>query len=236
VQTQTVQLSSQYSAEAVPTFARRSTLAPRVPRRSVCQVHCVALTGEASDAASSATIPVDVWQHLKHHSPLTVAAFPSNDLACRFHVFIDSGTVLKKLDLPSTARVETRQKFVAVADDRLLFNWAAILCHGSGPHCLTAGVSAILSCLDTGHSVSLLGRSVKLADTAPDRDRVNARASVSFRVPISGNYELRLIGAVDPNRRGCESHFLVDSVRIADSEDRDVKHLASMSCAGRVRP
>ena len=85
-----------------------------------------------------------------------VAAVPSWDRNCRHHLFVDDGTRLKKLDLPSTTCVIVSQEFEARAGDKLIYDYVVRL-NSSSSSADRPAVRAVLVNQRTELAVSLDG-------------------------------------------------------------------------------
>jgi hypothetical protein len=214
----------------------RSSLASRLPRRSVRQVFAVPLSG-----GDQLSIPRND-QSSFNHRPLwndglqvDVAAIPSADRNCRHHLFVEDGPRLKKLDLPSTTCVTVSQRFEARAGDTLSFDYVIFLHSKSGFAADRPAVRAILVNRGAELAISLMDRSIDGCSATHQLPACSRfRESKSFTVPAAGNYELRFITLVDRNHPGSEAHLLVNSVRLVDPSGQEVKRLASLSSVGRV--
>jgi hypothetical protein len=163
-----------------------------------------------------------------------VAAFPSPDPNCRHHVFAEHDGRLKKLDLPSTARVVVSHRFVADVDNILSCSLVVLLYPGRNASAGGAAAQVALSHLDTNSTATLLDRSISASDDC-QRHASRMNDSLSFTIPATGHYELRFITSVNPADPGAEAHLLVNDVRLGDARGDVVSRLASLSCVGRVR-
>jgi hypothetical protein len=212
-------------------------LANRLARRSVRQVFDIPMP--AADETPASTSKVSLFDRpqlnddaLKVH----VAAIPSPDRNCRHHLFVDDGTRLKKLDLPSTTCVVVSQKFEASAGDKLVYDYVVRLNSTSALAAGRPAVRAVLVNQQTELAVSLMDRSLGgLSDTDQSRAGSRFTESQSFTVPTTGHYELRFITFVDRDQPDSEAKLLVNSVRVVNAFGRELKRLASLSCVGRVR-
>jgi hypothetical protein len=234
-QTAVEHLTRYVSGQSSP--PERSILpASHLPQWSVRQIHSVLLAGNASPSILESEAHSDNHRSFgDNHPRVNVAAGPS-DQNCRHQVFIEYGTLLKKLDLPSTDCVEVSQRFEAHAGDVLSFEHVILLRSGHGFGTASSAVRAILVNLQTQSIDTLLDRAVDGCGSAcPRRIASNSRETVLFTLPAPGNYELRFVTAVDPNNPGSEAHLLVDAVRVVDPSGIEVTRLASVGCVGRVR-
>jgi hypothetical protein len=232
----TTQNTSETRWEATPANRPRS-LASRLPQRSVRQVYEVPLNHESRSSLAGSEVPsFSRRQHREKSSRVGVAAIPSRDNSCRHHLFVDDGTRLQKLDLPSTACVAVSQRFEAKAGDRLLYDYVVRLKSKKGIGADRPAVRAVLVNRATDSAVSLMDRSLKESDVEqPERTGSRFRESQSYTVPSAGLYELRFITFVDGGQPGSEAELLVNAVRVVDATGNEVRRLASLSCAGRVR-
>jgi hypothetical protein len=217
--------------------APRSSLASRLPKRSLRQVYTIPL----SDVDESAPLEWELdsngdWLLSEDRPKVSVAAIPSLDGTCRHHLFVEDGAQLKKLDLPSTTCVAVSQQFEARAGDTLKYDYVVLLCSRGQFNADRPAIRAVLVDYNTGSAVSLMDRSID-AGCSTDRRRTGSRfrESQSYAIPATGQYELRFITFVDGNHPGSEAHLLVDTVRVENRAGHEVKRLASLSCVGRVR-
>src|SRR5688572_22767647 len=75
-------------------------------RRSFCMIHEVPTSnGAALSSDGSKAFLNDHSSHRDFGTGVRVAAFPSADSRCEHQLFVEDGSLLKKLDLPSTAWV-----------------------------------------------------------------------------------------------------------------------------------
>jgi hypothetical protein len=208
-----------------------SSLIGRVPHRSMCHVQELALaTKNRSPRLSNFVVPAH--EHPYDDRRISVARFPAPNRNCVHQVFAELGTQLKKLDLPSTSRVEVRQRFRAQAGDRLSFDYVVLLklATGVGPNTL---VRALLVRLATRNAHSLLHSTVG-GWAKRERRVMSGRNAVSFRISDTGLYELRITTSVDQACPGAESHLSIDRVRLIDHTGLETNRLASLNCVGRV--
>jgi hypothetical protein len=216
--------------------APRRPLANRLPQRSLRQVFAVPLSGEGQAPVSDGTSPTIEYRKSEDgDSQVDVVTIPSSVRTCRHHLFVEDGTQLKKLDLPSTACVVVSQKFKALAGDTLSFDYVAILRSSNGADVDRPAVRAILVNRTAETAVSLMDRTVDGCSIARDKPTgATVRGSQSFSVPTSGDYELRFITLIDHGQPGSEAHLLVNSARVVNQSGQEVRRLASLSCVGRV--
>lgn len=191
-------------ATGIPSAVHRSLLLSRLRRRSICHVQSISLAGGDGSEESDYRASTKKRPDSRAGRPrVGVSAYPSPDRTCRHHVFVEHGAWLKKLDLPSTARVVVSQQFEARVGDVLSYNYVALLYADSNFAADRTGVRVILVDLAVATADSLLDRSINGCDTADDgRASSRIRDSKLFTITRSGSYELRFITAVDPQNPG----------------------------------
>lgn len=215
---------------------RPSSLASRLPKRSLRKVFAVPLSGEQHKSVLSSPISSDGYFPLKDDElRVDVAAIPSPDESCRHHLFVEDGKCLRKLDLPSTACVIATQRFEAHRGDSLQFVYVVLLKSGVRFEVDRPSVRAVLVNRTSESAISLLDYSIENYNSEQQlRTGSHFRGSQSYLFPAAGNYELRFITFIDSSFPSCEAQLLVKSVRVVNRLGHEVTKLASLSCVGRV--
>ena len=205
------QQSSQFGLDAAIVTCRRLALPPK----SFCQRFLV-----VSD----------------HVLSIKVERYPAADRDCRHQLHIEHGTLIKRVDLPATGRVNVSQQFMAPVGGQLSFEYVARLQAGNDSRFGSSSLTAELIDLTAQARVSLINRSVT-SSGGPGDSRVASLSRELLSIPIgaAGPYELRLATSVDPQCSGSSAHLLIDCVRVCDSSDTTVTQLASVSCVGCAR-
>lgn len=144
--------------------------------------------------------------------------------------------MLKKLELPSTTRVDVSQRFEARAGETLSFNFVVRLISRNRFDANNSAIRAVVINLRTDTVDSLVSRTVDGCDIARQSgEALRIRESQAFTFPTGGRFELRFKTSLDRNHLGSETHLLVNSVRVLDGAGNELRRLASLSCVGRVR-
>jgi hypothetical protein len=219
-------------------FVRQpGSLANRIPRRSLSQVYEIPISADGQSLGSITDRPPTECQTSRiDELRVAVSAVPSSDRNCRHNLFVENGSRLKKLDLPSTTSVMVSQRFDAERGDMLRFNYVVLLYSKLGSVADRPAVRAVLINHSTESSVPLMSRSMEGGEAAgQDRSVSRFRQSLSFTLPDAGHYELRFITTVDRHYPGSEAHLLVNSDRLVNRRGVERQRLASLSCVGRVR-
>jgi hypothetical protein len=186
--------------------------------------------------ASRTTVKADNRLRWDDCLGVDVAAIPAPDRNCRYNLFIDDGTHLKKLDLPATTCVVMSQQFDASSGDMLSYDYVALLHSRGGFESDRPAVRAVLVNHESKCVFSLMDRSiVGYSPTHEQCSKSRFRESQRFKLKRSGHYELKFLTMIDRTRSGCEAHLLVNSLRLVNQEGKELKRLASLSCVGRVR-
>ena len=192
---------------------RRGKASIHLPRRSFCQRFLVA--------------PAD------NILSMTIVGYPAIDSDCRHQVFIEHGTMVKRVDLPAIGRVDVSQQFVGQVGGQLSFEYVVLLRARQDSCFGLSSVTAELIDLTAQTHISLINRSVTSSGAPGDkRDASRSRESLSIPIGASGPYALRLSTSVDPECSGSSAHLLIDSVRVCDFSGTTVAQLASVSCVG----
>jgi hypothetical protein len=217
---------------------RSQAVARHIPRRSMCLVKSVTVDsdGRLASFEQERRRPNDDAEARSNRPWISVSAFPAPDRTSRFHVFVEHGTRLKKLDLPSTARVMVSQPFNARVGDSLSFNYVALLYASLNEPVDRCSVRVMLVNVRAATAQMLVDRSIDQSSST-DNGRLVCRARDSrlFTITQSALYELRFVTSIDPRNVGSESQLLINSACVLDPAGNQLKELASLSCVGRVR-
>lgn len=164
-----------------------------------------------------------------------VECYKSHQPGCEYLVATKSRLGLEQMFLPDLRRVDIVQEFEATSGDTLAFKFITLLQVVETTTEKAAGITAILTNLDTQASEELFSRYIGRTE---DRARLGSREKESIKKQLSsyGRYELRFVFELKEDSNGVLSQFLVDDIQVVDCSRRKPQSLPSIACVGkRVR-